>query len=92
MARIVVVAGTDAGQRVADVFSAAGHAVARTQSPGVTRDADVVFVEGWLHATGPTTPADVPVVVIAPQDALAAAIDAVKGGAYDLLRVPCTAD
>jgi len=92
MARIVVVAGTDAGYKVADVLGAAGHEVARAQAVAESAGADVMFVECWLFATG-TPPADVPVVVLASTDALAAAVDAVQqGGAYDLLRVPSTAD
>jgi len=92
MAKVVVVAGTDAGYKVADVLAAAGHQVQRAQAVTDAAGAEVMFVECWLYATG-TPPAGVPVVVLASNDALAAAVDAVQqGGAYDLLRVPSTAD
>jgi DNA-binding NtrC family response regulator len=96
MARIVVVAGTDAGYKVADVLAAAGHDVARAQALDEASGAEALFVESWLYATGSATAAaaaDVPVIIITSSDALAAAVDAVRsGGAYDLLRVPSTAD
>ena len=95
MARIVIVAGTDAGQEVADALTSAGHAVTRSQTVAEAAGADapqVLFVECWLAGTG-AMPADVPVVLIAPADALSAAVDSVlKGAAHDLLRTPCTAD
>ncbi|MEA2735206.1 MAG: hypothetical protein QOE14_1657 [Humisphaera sp.] len=93
MARIVIVAGTDAGQDVAAALSAAGHEIVRAESLAGAADAegDVLFVEPWLFAAG-TTPDDVPVVLLASADSLPAAVEAVKAGAYDLLRVPCSRD
>jgi DNA-binding NtrC family response regulator len=92
MARIVIVAGTDAGQDVAAALSAAGHEVIRTESlPADAHGGDAVFIEPWLFAAG-TTPADVPVVLLTSHEAVAAAVDAVKAGAYDLVRVPCSRD
>jgi DNA-binding NtrC family response regulator len=99
MARIVIVAGTEAGQDVAAALMSAGHEIVRAQTAAEVAGmngaaADVLFVECWLQGTGgATTPADVPVVLIAPQDALTAAVEGVnQGGAYDLLRTPCSAD
>ena len=94
MAKIVIVAGTEAGQDVAGALASAGHEVIRagTVADGANVGGDVLFVECWLYATG-SVAADVPVVLIAPSDALTAAVEGVvKGGAYDLLRTPSTAD
>ena len=90
MARIVIVAGTDAGQEVAAALSAAGHEIVRTDSLSSESlsQGDVVFIEPWLY-TG-SVPADVPVVILASGESVPAALEAVKNGAYDLLRVPCT--
>jgi len=93
MARIVIVAGTDAGQDVAAALSSAGHQVVRAETLATAAESqgDVIFIEPWLYAAN-TTPADVPVVLLTSSDALPAAVEAVKAGAYDLLRVPCTRD
>src|SRR5688572_18696931 len=94
MARIVIVAGTDAGQDVAAALSAAGHQVVRTDSLSSqsASQGEVIFVEPWLYAAD-NTPADAPVVMLTSNEALPAAVQAVSnGGAYDLLRVPCTSD
>lgn len=118
MARIVIVAGTEAGQDVASALTSAGHEVVQAptvaqafqpageagQTEAAGSDAagdgatsgdvlfDVLFVECWLQGTG-TMPAGVPVVLMAPGDALSAAVEGVRtGGAYDLLRMPCSAD
>jgi DNA-binding NtrC family response regulator len=93
MARIVIVAGTDAGQDVAAALSAAGHQIVRAESlsSGAAAQGDVIFIEPWLYAAG-SPPADAPVVLLTSQDALPAAVEAVKNGAYDLVRVPCTRD
>jgi hypothetical protein len=92
MARIVIVAGTDAGQDVAAALSAAGHQIVRAESlaaPAVAAQGDVIFIEPWLYAAD-QTPSDVPVVLLTNADGIASAVEAVKNGAYDLLRVPCT--
>src|SRR5829696_4214622 len=50
MARIVIVAGTDAGQDVAAALSAAGHQIVRAESlssPAVAAQGDVIFIEPW---------------------------------------------
>ena len=94
MARIVIVAGTDAGQDVAAALSAAGHQIVRAESlssPAVAAQGDVIFIEPWLYAAD-ATPSDVPVVLLTNVDAVPSAVEAVKNGAYDLLRVPCTRD
>lgn len=93
MARIAVIAGTDAGYRLADVLAAAGHELARQPSLSpVIEGAEVFFVESWLYMPS-VIPADVPVVIIAPPDALWAAVQVVeRQEAYDLLRVPSSAD
>jgi len=94
MARIVIVAGTDAGQDVAAALSAAGHQIVRAEalsSPAVAAQGDLIFIEPWLYAAD-ATPSDVPVVLLTNADAVPAAVEAVKNGAYDLLRVPCTRD
>jgi DNA-binding NtrC family response regulator len=94
MARIVIVAGTDAGQDVAAALSAGGHQIVRAESlaePAVAAGGDVIFIEPWLFAAD-TTPADVPVILLTNADAVPAAVEAVKNGAYDMLRVPCTRD
>ena len=94
MARIVIVAGTDAGQDVAAALSAAGHQIVRAESlssPAVAAQGDVIFIEPWLYAAD-STPSDVPVILLTNADALPAAVEAVKNGAYDMLRVPCTRD
>jgi DNA-binding NtrC family response regulator len=94
MARIVIVAGTDAGQDVAAALSAAGHQIVRAESlssPAVAAQGDVIFIEPWLYAAD-STPSDVPVILLTNTDALPAAVEAVKKGAYDMLRVPCTRD
>lgn len=118
MARIVIVAGTEAGQDVATALTSTGHEVVQAstvaqaiepageagQPEAAGSDAagdgaaagdvlfDVLFVECWLQGTG-TMPAGVPVVLMAPGDALSAAVEGVRtGGAYDLLRMPCSAD
>ena len=91
MARIVIVAGTDAGQDVAAALNAGGHQVVRTDSLSSqsASQGDVIFVEPWLYAAG-ATPSDAPVVMLTTNEALPAAVQAVSNGAYDLLRVPCT--
>ena len=94
MARIVIVAGTDAGQDVAAALSAAGHQIVRAESlsaPAVAAQGDVIFIEPWLYAAD-QTPSDVPVVLLTNADGVASAVEAVRNGAYDLLRVPCTRD
>jgi DNA-binding NtrC family response regulator len=94
MARIVIVAGTDAGQDVAAALSAAGHQIVRAESlsaPAVASQGDVIFIEPWLYAAD-QTPSDVPVVLLTNADGVASAVEAVRNGAYDLLRVPCTRD
>ena len=94
MARIVIVAGTDAGQDVAAALSAAGHQIVRAESlssPAVASQGDVIFIEPWLFAAD-ATPSDVPVILLTNADAVPSAVEAVKNGAYDLLRVPCTRD
>ena len=94
MARIVIVAGTDAGQDVAAALSAAGHQIVRADSlaePAVAAQGDVIFIEPWLYAAD-TMPSDVPVILLTNADAVPAAVEAVKNGAYDMLRVPCTRD
>ena len=94
MARIVIVAGTDAGQDVAAALSAAGHQIVRAESlsaPAVASQGDVIFIEPWLYAAD-ATPGDAPVVLLTNADAVPSAVEAVKNGAYDLLRVPCTRD
>ena len=95
MARIVIVAGTDAGQDVAAALSAAGHQIVRAESlaaPGVASQGDRVLIEPWLFAAG-STPLDVPVVMLTNGDAVPAAVEAVKsGGAFDILRVPSSRD
>jgi DNA-binding NtrC family response regulator len=94
MARIVIVAGTDAGQDVAAALSAAGHQIVRAESlaePAVAAQGDVVFIEPWLYAAD-STPSDVPVILLTNADAVPSAVEAVKNGAYDMLRVPCTRD
>ena len=116
MARIVIVAGTEAGQEAAAALKSAGHEVVQASTvaqavqqvgdvgqpaaagggeatvPEATGGPDVMFVECWLQGTG-AMPADVPVVLMSPADALAAAVEGVQsGGAYDLLRMPCSAD
>jgi DNA-binding NtrC family response regulator len=94
MARIVIVAGTDAGQDVAAALSAAGHQIVRAESlssPAVAAQGDVIFIEPWLYAAD-ATPSDVPVILLTNADAVPAAVEAVKNGAYDLLHVPCTRD
>src|SRR5215213_4990492 len=95
MARIVIVAGTDAGQDVAAALSAAGHQIVRAESltaPAVASQADLVFIEPWLFAAG-ATPGDVPVILLTNGDAVPAAVEALKtGGAHDILRVPCSRD
>ena len=118
MARIVIVAGTEAGQDVATALTSAGHEVVQAptvaqalepaggtgqpetaggeaagdEAAGADVLCDVLFVECWLQGTG-AMPADVPVVLMAPADALSAAVEGVRtGGAYDLLRMPCSAD
>jgi DNA-binding NtrC family response regulator len=94
MARIVIVAGTDAGQDVAAALSAAGHQIVRAESfssPAVASQGDVIFIEPWLYVAD-STPGDVPVVLLTNADGVPAAVEAVKKGAYDLLRVPCTRD
>ena len=92
MARIVIVAGTDAGQDVAAALSAAGHQIVRAESlssPAVAAQGDVIFIEPWLYAAD-QTPSDVPVVLLTNADGVTSAVEAVRNGAYDLLRVPCT--
>jgi len=94
MARIVIVAGTDAGQDVAAALSAVGHQIVRAESlsePAVAAQGDVIFVEPWLYAAD-STPSDVPVILLTNADAVTSAVEAVKNGAYDMLRVPCTRD
>src|SRR5688572_27465360 len=94
MARIVIVAGTDAGQDVAAALSAAGHQIVRAEllsSPAVAAQGDVIFIEPWLYAPD-STPGDVPVVLLTNADSVPTAVEAVKNGAYDMLRVPCTRD
>ena len=94
MARIVIVAGTDAGQDVAAALSAAGHQIVRAESlssPAVAAQGDVIFIEPWLYAAD-QTPSDVPVVLLTNADGVTSAVEAVRNGAYDLLRVPCTRD
>ena len=94
MARIVIVAGTDAGQDVAAALSAAGHQIVRAESlssPAVAAQGDVIFIEPWLY-TADSTSSDVPVVLLTNEDAVPAAVEAVKNGAYDMLRLPCTRD
>jgi DNA-binding NtrC family response regulator len=94
MARIVIVAGTDAGQDVAAALSAAGHQIVRAESlaePAVAAQGDVVFIEPWLYAAD-STPSDVPVILLTNADSVASAVEAVKSGAYDILRVPSTRD
>ncbi len=94
MARIVIVAGTDAGQDVAAALSAAGHQIVRAESlsaPAVAAQGDAIFIEPWLYAAD-QTPSDVPVVLLSNADGVASAVEAVRNGAYDLLRVPCTRD
>jgi hypothetical protein len=119
MARIVVVAGTDAGYKVADVLSAAGHQVAREQALDGGCGGDLLFIEAWLYGAGlgasglsasslgapalgaggrrssgpgSSISVDAPVIIIAPPEALSAAVHAVQQGAYDILRVPSSAD
>jgi DNA-binding NtrC family response regulator len=94
MARIVIVAGTDAGQDVAAALSAAGHQIVRAESlsaPAVAAGGDAIFIEPWLYAAD-ATPSDVPVILLTNADAVPAAVEAVKNGAYDMLRVPCSRD
>jgi DNA-binding NtrC family response regulator len=94
MARIVIVAGMDAGQDVAAALSAAGHQIVRAESlaePAVAAQGDVIFIEPWLYAAD-STPGDVPVILLTNADAVPSAVEAVKNGAYDMLRVPCTRD
>ena len=94
MARIVIVAGTDAGQDVAAALSAAGHQIVRAESlssPAVAAQGDVIFIEPWLYAAD-QTPSDVPVVLLTNADGVTSAVEAVRNGAYDLVRVPCTRD
>jgi len=94
MARVVIVAGTDAGQDVAAALSAAGHQIVRAESlssPAVAAQGDVIFIEPWLYAAD-QTPSDVPVVLLTNADGVTSAVEAVRNGAYDLLRVPCTRD
>ena len=94
MARIVIVAGTDAGQDVAAALSAGGHQIVRAESlssPAVAAQSDIIFIEPWLYAAD-ATPGDVPVVLLTGADGVPAAVEAVKKGAYDMLRVPSTRD
>ena len=95
MARIVIVAGTEAGQDVAAALSAAGHQIVRAESlaePAVATQGDVIFIEPWLYAAD-ATPSDVPVILLTNSESVAGAVEAVKtGGAYDILRVPGTRD
>jgi hypothetical protein len=79
MARIVIVAGTDAGQDVAAALSAAGHQIVRAESlssPAVASQGDVIFIEPWLFAAD-ATPSDVPVILLTNADAVPSAVEAV---------------
>ena len=100
MPRIVIIAETQTGQEIDAALGSDGHEVARMQSVAQaaamygreTGGAELLFVESWLQNTG-QLPADVPVVLIAPADALQGAVESVaQGRAYDLLRLPCSAD
>jgi DNA-binding NtrC family response regulator len=59
--------------------------------PAVAAQGDVIFIEPWLYAAD-STPSDVPVILLTNADAVPSAVEAVKNGAYDMLRVPCTRD
>ena len=100
MARIVIIAETQTGQEIDAALLSDGHEIVRMQSVAQAvamgereagGGAELLLVESGLQNTG-LLPADVPVVLIAPADGLAAALESVaQGQAYDLLRVPCSA-
>jgi DNA-binding NtrC family response regulator len=89
MARIVIVAGTEAGQEVTNALSGTGHELLRAQTLEAARG-DVVLIEPWLFATARET--ESPVILLASADAVGAAVEGVKAGAFGLLRMPCTGD